>query len=51
MDARHSELSVQYCAQSVVALYDYNRPHQGLGNQTPWEVYRPKRQKRLAGAI
>jgi putative transposase len=31
--------------------YDYNRPHQGLNNQTPWEVYRPKRQKRLAGAI
>jgi putative transposase len=31
--------------------YDYNRPHQGLDNQTPWEVYRPKRQKRPAGAI
>lgn len=31
--------------------YDFDRPHQGLGNQTPWEVYRPKRQKRPAGAI
>jgi putative transposase len=31
--------------------YDYNRPHQGLDNQTPWEVYRPKRKKRPAGAI
>lgn len=31
--------------------YDFERPHQGLDDQTPWEVYRPKRQKRLAGAI
>jgi putative transposase len=31
--------------------YDYDRPHQGLDNQTPWEVYRPRRQKRAAGAI
>lgn len=31
--------------------YDYDRPHQGLDDQTPWEVYRPKRQKRLADAI
>lgn len=31
--------------------YDYDRPHQGLDNQTPWEVYRPRRQRRLAGAI
>lgn len=31
--------------------YDFHRPHQGLDNQTPWEVYRPKRQRRPAGAI
>jgi putative transposase len=31
--------------------YDYDRPHQGLENQTPWEVYRPRRQKRPAGPI
>ena len=31
--------------------YDYERPHQGLGNETPWEVYRPGRKKRLTGAI
>jgi putative transposase len=26
--------------------YDYDRPHQGLGSKTPWEVYRPRRQRR-----
>ena len=31
--------------------YDYDRPHQGLGNQTPWEVYRPRGRKRPAAAI
>lgn len=31
--------------------YDFHRPHQGLDNQTPWEVYRPKRHRRPAGAI
>ena len=31
--------------------YEFNRPHQGLGNQTPWEVYRPKRQKQPATTI
>jgi putative transposase len=31
--------------------YDYHRPHQGLGNKTPWEVYRPKRLKRPANTI
>lgn len=29
--------------------YDYDRPHQGLDDQTPWEVYRPRRRKRPVG--
>lgn len=31
--------------------YDYSRPHQGLSNQTPWEVYRPRGGKRRAATI
>ena len=31
--------------------YDFDRPYQGLDNQTPRKVYRPKRRKRPAGAI
>jgi len=31
--------------------YDYDRPHQGLGSKTPWEVYRPQRKRRHVGSI
>ena len=31
--------------------YDYDRPHQGLGSKTPWEVYRPRRKRRSVGSI
>jgi hypothetical protein len=37
--------------ESVFDYYDYDRPHQGLGNQRPWEVYRPRGRKRPAAAI
>ncbi|MFN6304891.1 MAG: integrase core domain-containing protein [Planctomycetota bacterium] len=34
-----------------IDYYEYDGPHQGLDNQTPWEVYRPRGRKRSAAAI
>ena len=31
--------------------YDYDRPHQGLGSKTQWEVYRPRRKRRHVGCV
>jgi putative transposase len=31
--------------------YNFERTHQGLNNQTPWEVYRPRRKRRSQGSI
>jgi hypothetical protein len=37
--------------KSFFDYHDYDRPQQGLGNQTPWEVYRPLGRKRPVAAI
>ena len=36
---------------NVASIDNYDMPHQGLGNQTPSEVYRPRGRKRPATAI
>jgi transposase InsO family protein len=37
--------------KSFFDYHNYDRPHQGLGNQTPWEVYSPLGRKRPVAAI
>jgi putative transposase len=36
---------------SYFEYYDYDRPHQGLSNKTPWEIYRQRGRKRLSRTI
>jgi transposase InsO family protein len=37
--------------KSFFDYHNYDRPHQGLGNQTPWEVYSPLGRQRPVAAI